>query len=110
MFTLLIASLDILNQSQADRLINIDPQLIALAKMRDQNDLENGLNQLVQVDISNQKSRPSPEYDKLWFPTPETCSSPENSPPLQREIYEQIKHFQSLEKIDPNQCESMRFW
>ena len=56
----LIASFEILNQSPADRLINIDPQLIALAKMRDPNDLENGLNQLVQVDLSNQKTRPSP--------------------------------------------------
>ena len=102
----LIASFEILNQSQADRLINIDPQLIVLAKMRDPNDLENGLNQLVQVDLSNQKTRPSPEYNKLWFPTPETCSNPENLPPLHREYYEQIKHFQSLEKHDPkNDCE-----
>ena len=86
-----------MNQSQADRLINFDPQLITLAKMRDPNDLENGLNQLVQVDLSNQKTRPIPESNKLWFPTPETCSNPENLPPLHREIYEQIKHFQSLE-------------
>ena len=103
----LIASLDILNQSQADRLINIDPQLIALAKMRDPNDLENGLNQLECKWISQiRKVAPTPLYDKLWFRTPETCSSPENLPPLQREIYEQIKHFQSLEKIDPKiDCE-----
>ena len=74
--------------------------------MRDPNDLEIGLNQLVKVDLSNQKTRPSPECNKLWFPTPETCSNPKNPPTLQREIYEQIKHFQSLEKNDPkNDCE-----
>ena len=106
----LIASFEILNQSQADRLINIDPQLIALAKMRDPNDLETDLNQLVQVDLSNKKTRPSPEYNKLWLPTPETCSNPENLPPLHRKIYEQIKHFQSLEKHDPkNDCEQKKF-
>ena len=102
----LIASFEILNQSQADRLINIDPQLIALAKIRDPNDLETGLNQLVLVDLSNQKTRLSPEYNKLWFPTPKTCSNPEILPPLHREIYEQIKHFQSLAKNDPkNDCD-----
>ena len=56
---------EILNQSLKDRLINIDLQLIALAKLRDPNDLENGRNQLMQVDLSNQRSRPSPEHDKL---------------------------------------------
>ena len=40
----LVASYEILNQSQAEKLINIDPQLIALAIQRDPNVLENGLN------------------------------------------------------------------
>ena len=99
----LIASFEILNQSQAKKLIKIDPQLIALAKQRDPNDLENGLNQLIQMECfdKSSKKRPKPEYEKLWFPTPETCPNPDSLPPLQREIFDQIQHFQGLEKIDP---------
>ena len=98
----MVASFEILSQSQADQLIQIDPQLIALAKVQDPNNLENGINQLVQMNCSEKmSSRPPPEYGKLWFPTPETCFNPESLPPLQREIFDQIKHFQTLESINP---------
>ena len=99
----LVASFEILSQAQAEKLISIDPQLIALAKQRDPDDIENGLNQLIQIECSNDESkkRPGPEYEKLWFPTPETCPNPHLIPPLQREIFDQIQHFQGLEKIDP---------
>ena len=99
----LVASFEILSQAQAEKLISIDPQLIALAKQRDPDDIENGLNQLIQIECSNDESkkRPGPEYEKLWFPTPETCPNPHLLPPLQREIFDQIQHFQGLEKIDP---------
>ena len=96
-----VAYFEILSEAQASRLINIDPQLIALAKMRDPNDLENGINQLVQMECKKDGQKPLPEYEKFWFPTPETCQYPESLPPLQRDIYEQIKQFKNLEKIDP---------
>ena len=98
----MVASFEILSQFQADQLIQIDPQLIALAKMQDPNNLENGLNQLVQMNCSEKmSSRPPPEYGKLWFATPETCLNPESLPPLKREIFDQINHFQTLESINP---------
>ena len=101
-YNTIIANFEILNTAQAEKLINIDPQLIALAKMRNHDNLEAEINQLVQTEvIGSPKSRPKPEYDKLWFPTPETCSDPENLSPLEREIYDQISYFKSLEKIDP---------
>ena len=42
-----------------------------------------------------------PEYEKFWFPTPETCQNPELLPEIQRDIYDQILHFQGLEKLEP---------
>ena len=47
------------------------------------------INQLIQVtDRKVEPVKPSPEYEKLWFPTPETCPGPTNLSPLQREIFE----------------------
>ena len=43
-----IAHFEILNEAQADNLIEIDPQLISLAKMRNPDDFEGELNQLIQ--------------------------------------------------------------
>ena len=34
--------------------------------------------------------RPPPNHEKLWFPTPETCSDLSDLTPLQRDIYDQI--------------------
>ena len=92
-----------LNEKQTERLVNVDPQLIALAKMKNRFNLEAEINQLVQTKNFQplNQTRPKPEYEKLWFPTPETCDSPSKLSPLQRDIYDQILHFQNLEKIDP---------
>ena len=89
-----IAHFEFLNEVQADNLIEIDPQLISLAKMRNPDDFEGELNQLLQ-DFQFKKSdtptgRPPPDYSKLWFPTPETCNDFFNLTPLQKEIYDQI--------------------
>ena len=100
-----IAHFEILNEAQADNLVEVDPQLISLAKMRNPENAENELNQLVQdvyfkkYDIAT--GRPPPDYSKLWFPTPETCTEISNLTPLQRDIYDQILQFQRLEKLDP---------
>ena len=46
------------------------------------------INQLIQVtDTPKRKvqpAKPAPEYQKLWFPTPETCPDPTNLSPLQK--------------------------
>ena len=100
-----IAHFEILRESQADYLLEIDPQLLALAKMRNPDDFENELNQLIH-DIHFQKfdtdnGRPPPDYSKLWFPTPETCTDLSNLSPLQREIYDQILQLRRCEKLNP---------
>ena len=92
-------------------MIQIDPQLITLAKSRKKDDYFAELNQLIQ-DFTQHKPgqtrRPPPEYNKLWFPTPETCEDPSNLPLLQQEIYDQILNFQKLEKVDPRSNEEDR--
>ena len=42
-----IAHFENLNEAEADNLIEIDPQLISLAKMRNRDDFEGELNQLI---------------------------------------------------------------
>ena len=68
---------------------------IALAQMQSETKDIVEINQLIQ-DFTKQPARPAPEYDKLWFPTPETCTNPANLSPLQREIYDQILRFQKI--------------
>ena len=51
----LVASFEVLSQAQAEKFINIDLQLIALAKQRDPDDIKNGLNQLIQMESSNEE-------------------------------------------------------
>ena len=48
-----------------------------------------------------QPAKLAPEYEKLWFPTPETCPEPTNLSPLQREIFEQLLKLQEMEKLHP---------
>ena len=107
-YNTIIASFEILKPTQAEKLIQIDPQLLALAKMRDHENIEAELNQMIQDKNFNQSNeRTKPEYEKLWFPTPETCPNPEMSP-LERETFDQIQNFQMLEKIDPKASSEYR--
>ena len=64
-----LAHFEILNEAQADILIEIDPYLISLSKMRNLVNFEGELNQLIQ-DFHFQKSDtptgcPPPDYSKL---------------------------------------------
>ena len=45
-YNTIIANFEIPNTAQAEKLINIDPQLIALSKMRNHENLEAEINQL----------------------------------------------------------------
>ena len=101
----IVGYFEILTESQAEHLAEIDPQLISLAKLRNPDNFENELNQLIH-DVHFKKhdtltGRPPPNYEKLWFPTPETCSDLSDLTPLQRDIYDQILQFQRLEKMNP---------
>ena len=99
----------------ADNLIEFDPQLISVAKMRNPDDFEGGLNQLIQ-DFHFKKNDtptgcPPPDFSKLWFPTPETCNDFSLLTPLQREIYDPILQLQRQEKMDPenNEADKLEF-
>ena len=95
------AKLSLLTLEQAETLQQIDPELIALAENQKDDIVE--INQLVQDFPFHGNSQPQlqqPEYNKLWFPTTESCSDPENLPPLQREIFDQKLRFQNIEWQD----------
>ena len=100
-----IGFFEILTESQAEHLKEIDPQLISLAKMRNPDNFENELNQLIHdvhfEKIDTNTGRPPPDYGKLGFPTPETCSDLSDLTPIQREIYDQILQLKRLEKRNP---------
>ena len=102
-----IANFEILNEAEADDLLAIDPKLISLAKLRNPDDFEGELNQLIQdfhfQKIDTPTGRPPPDYSKLWFPTPETCTDFSTLTPLQRDIYDQILQLQRLEKMKPTE-------
>ena len=85
-----IATFEFLSSEQAEKLYPVDPQLIALAKLRNPSNIVGELNMLVLDEnfTSNQQPpRPPPEYKKLWFPTPETCDDPSTLNPLQLKIH-----------------------
>ena len=98
-----IGKFSILTLTEAENLIPIDAEMLAFAKMNNPDDIEMGINELIQQHCDNQQSQlqRQPEYEKFWFPTPETCQNPVLLPQIQRDIYDQILHFQGLEKIEP---------
>ena len=77
--------------------------MIAFAKMNHPDDTEMGINELIQQSCDSQQPQMKHEleYEKFWFPTPETYQNPELLPQIQRDIYDQILHFQGLEKLEP---------
>ena len=91
-----------MNKVQAVNLIEIDAQLISLAKMRDPDDLEGELNQLIEdfhfQKIDTPTGRPPPDYSKLWFPFSEACNDLSILTPLQREVFDRSLQLQRQEK------------
>ena len=100
-----IGKFSILTLTEYENLVQIEPQTLALAKMNQPDNVELGINEIISKKTSPSlasEQKPPPEYEKFWFPTPETCPNPESLPSIQREIYDQILYFQGLEKIEPN--------
>ena len=97
-----IAHFEILNETHADNLNEIDLQLISLAQMRNPDDFEDKLNQLLHYFHFKKKkhtnSRLPQDYSKLWFPTLETCIDFSNLKLLRREIFDQILPLQLQQK------------
>ena len=98
-----IGKFSILTLKEAENLFPIEPEMIEFAKMNHPDDIEMGINELIQQSCDSQQPqmKHEPEYEKFWFPTPETCQNPELLPQIQRDIYDQILHFQGLEKLEP---------
>ena len=94
-----------LTSDQAEKFLEVDPQLKNVAKMSKNYLTE--INQPVQVtDTPKRKAqpaKPAPEYEKSWFPRPEMYRDPTNLLPLQREILSplQLLKLQEMEKLDP---------
>ena len=100
-----IAVFQFLSPQDEEELIEIGRDLLALDKMKD-GEFFNSVNQILstgKVHGKNQPKRPPPDYDKIWFPTPETCPNPENLPSLQRKIYDNITELQQRDTLDPQQ-------
>ena len=96
-----IRKLSILTMNEAENLFPIEPEMIAFAKMNHPDDIEMGINELIQQSRDKQpQMKHEHKKEKFWFPTPETCQNLELLPQIQRDIYDQILHFPSLEKIE----------
>ena len=94
-----------LSPQDEEELIEIGPDLLALDKLKD-GEIFNSVNQIYstgKVHCKNQPKRPPPHYDKIWFPTPETCPNFENLPSLQIKFYDNITELQQKDTLDPQQ-------
>ena len=59
---------EIVNQYQDDKLMEFGPQLVALAKMRNENDIANEISELFLVRKIDRFERPQPDYIKTLIP------------------------------------------
>ena len=85
--------------------IEIGPDFLGLHKVKD-GEVFNSVNQILstgKVHGKNQPERPPPDYDKIWFPPPETCPNPETLPSLQRKIYDNFTELQQSATLDRQQ-------
>ena len=106
-----VANFKILTPLQASTLNQLDPQLISSAKFRNENNFCAELNQLIshhRHSRDKQPERPKPDYSRLWFPTPETCTDASKLSPLHRRIHDAIADLQNQERLDPKNNETDR--
>ena len=86
-----VAVFQFLSPQEEEDLIEIGPDILALDKMKN-GEIFREMNQLMRVGITGgrQPKCPPPEYEKIWFATPETCRNPDNLPSLQRKGFDNI--------------------
>ena len=53
-----------------------------------------------------QPKGPPLEYDKIWFSTTEICQHPDDLPPIQRKIFNNIAELQKHDLLDPQSNEN----
>ena len=100
-----IAVFQFLSPQDEEKLIEFGPDHLAWDKMKDE-EFFNSINQILstgKVHGKNQLKRPPPDYDKIWFPTPENCQNLEILPSLQRKIYDKIRELLQRDTLDPQQ-------
>ena len=102
-----VAVFQFLSPQEEEKQIENGPELLALDKKKN-GEVLNHINQILRVRNNRrlrQPKRPLPEYDKSWFPTPETCQNPENLPPRQRKIFDNISELQQRDSLNPQSNE-----
>ena len=83
-----IAVFQFLSPQDEEDMIEIGPDRLTLDRMKD-GEIFNNVNQFLstgKIHGKDQPTRPPPDYDKIWFPTQETCPNPENLPSLREKF------------------------
>ena len=105
-----VAVFQFLSPQEEEKLIEIGPELLALDKMKN-GELLNHINELLRVRNNRSSRQPKSPSPKIWFPTPETCQNPENLPPLQKKIFDNISELQQRDSPNPQSNEKEKhFW
>ena len=102
-----VAVFQFLSRQDENELIVVGPETLALNKMRDGDGLHE-MKKLLRVGKTKrgrEPKRPPPEYDNIWFPTPDICQNPGNLPPLQRTVFDNIVEIQKRDLLDPQNNE-----
>ena len=83
---------------QAQNLLPIDTSITSVPRMKNSEDVKTKIIQLIQKEIANPECQttktPPPNYNKLWFPAPETCTDVIVLLPLQRKFHDKILNLQ----------------
>ena len=98
-----IAVFQFFSPHDEEELIEIGPENLALDILKD-GEIFNSINRIMstrKVHGKNQPKRPPPDYDKIWFPRPETSTNPQNLPCLQRKSYDNITELQQRDTLGP---------
>ena len=94
-----------LSPQQAETLVPIEPQVLALVKFKNSDGFEKKMNQLMideEFNADSQPPRPKPDYKRFWFPTPETCKNPTTLKGAEKRIYNELEKVRELKSIDPH--------
>ena len=101
-----IAHFDGSNETPANNLFQIDPQISFFAKISNSDVFEGKLNEVFQVfpiqKIDIPTGRPPLDHSELLFSTPETCIVSSFSTPFQGGTYDQILQLLSQKKCIKN--------
>ena len=94
----------ILTVDQIVKLTPIDPNSLNVAYSFGPRHFDSTINQLLRDENfvgPLQSLTLEPEYQTFCFPTPETCSDPNQLTPIHREFFDQILNLKQMEKWDP---------